>query len=82
MSSTPRLGQLKPGQSATISDLHFEGGLKNRFEALGLRCGQEILMLRHGLLQGPLHIRVGMTEVMVRRCDARHIAINLTGRGA
>ncbi len=69
------LNDLKPGQSATILALHIDARLQHRFCALGLRCGQEIQMLRQGQMKGPLHVRVGMTEVMLRRCDARRISI-------
>jgi ferrous iron transport protein A len=82
MSTASCLIDLKPGQSATIVALPFDVGLQHRFGALGLRCGQEISVLRHGLMKGPLHVRVGMTEVMVRRCDARQIAINAVGKAA
>ncbi|AFY65801.1 FeoA family protein [Geitlerinema sp. PCC 7407] len=75
MPSHPRLVDIQPGQSATIVALYIDPGLQHRFGALGLRCGQEISVLRRGVMNGPLHVRVGMTEVMVRRCDARQIAI-------
>ncbi len=80
--STTHLANLKPGQSATILSLDIETGLQHRFCALGLRCGQEILMLRRGWMKGPLHLRVGMTEVMLRRCDARQISITGIGKAA
>lgn len=73
------LVDLKPGQSATILALHIDPKLQHRFCALGLRCGQEIHMLRQGWMKGPLHVRVGMTEVMLRRCDARQISITAVG---
>ncbi|WP_017302211.1 FeoA family protein [Nodosilinea nodulosa] len=82
MLTHPCLVDLKPGQSATIAALPFDLGLQHRFGALGLRCGQEVHVLRHGLLKGPLHVRVGMTEVMMRHCDARQIAISTTGQAA
>ena len=80
--STTHLVDLKPGQSATILALHIETGLQHRFCALGLRCGQEIHLLRRGWMKGPLHLRVGMTEVMLRRCDARLISVTAVGEAA
>jgi ferrous iron transport protein A len=80
--STTYLADLKPGQSATILALQIEAGLQHRFCALGLRCGQEIQVLRRGWMNGPLHVRVGMTEVMLRRCDARQIAVIAVGVAA
>jgi ferrous iron transport protein A len=32
-------------------------------------------MLRRGWWSGPLHVRVGMTELMVRRRDAACVAL-------
>jgi ferrous iron transport protein A len=55
--------------------LHAEAALERRLLALGLRPGQAICLLRRGLLNGPLHIRVGTTELMLRRQEAQHIDI-------
>jgi ferrous iron transport protein A len=67
---TTNLASLKPGQSAKIVDLNLESGLERRLYALGFHRGQEIQLLRRGWLSGPLHIRIRMTEVMLRHCDA------------
>ena len=81
--SNPHLADLKAGQSATILALHIDSGLQHRFNALGFRCGQEIHVLRKsGWMKGPLHVQVGMTEVMLRRCDARHITVTAVGVSA
>jgi len=69
------LADLKPGQSATILAINIDTQMQHRFCALGFRSGQEIRMLRQAWMKGPLHVQVGMTEVMLRRCDARHISI-------
>jgi ferrous iron transport protein A len=76
------LTDLKTGQFATILSLDIDNKIKHRFSALGLRCGQEIHLLRQGWMHGPLHLRVGMTELMLRRCDARHILISDLGEAA
>jgi ferrous iron transport protein A len=81
--SEPHLTDLKAGQSATILTMNIDAGLQHRFNALGFRCGQKIHVLRKGgWLKGPLHIQVGMTEVMMRRCDALHIAVTAIGEAA
>ncbi len=80
--SNTHLNDLKAGQSATILAIHIEKGLQHRFSALGLRCGQKIHVLRQGWMQGPLHVQVGMTELMLRRCDARHISVAAIGEAA
>ncbi|BBC27054.1 FeoA family protein [Pseudanabaena sp. ABRG5-3] len=74
------LADLKPGQFATILAIDIDAQMQHRFCALGFRCGQKIHLLRKGKwLQGPLHVRVGMTEVMLRHRDARYIAITAIG---
>lgn len=74
------LADLKSGQSATILAMNVDIGLQHRFNALGFRCGQKIYVLRQGgWMKGPLHVQIGMTEVMLRRCDARLIEIAAIG---
>ena len=69
------LGQLLPGQSATISGLQTEKGLQQRLLALGFRTNRQVEMIRRGWFSGPLQVRVGTTEVMLRRRDAKGIKI-------
>ena len=87
MSSLPSaIGQplsvLEPGQSATILALDSDIRLQQRLQALGLCQGQPIRLLRRAWLAGPLHIRVGMTELMLRRRDAARIRVHLHGQAA
>jgi ferrous iron transport protein A len=70
------LATLLPGQSATIDSLTGDVGLIRRLKALGLSRGQRIYLLRRAWLAGPLHVRVGMTELMLRRVDATRIRIS------
>lgn len=69
------LNWLSTGASAVILDVQGDIDLKRRLLALGFRAGGHISMLRKASFSGPLHVRVGSTEVMVRRCDA--LAIHL-----
>ena len=75
MRTAPRLVDLGPGRSATVESLAAEDSLRARLEALGLRPGQSVQVLRRGWWSGPLHIRVGMTELMLRRRDAACVAL-------
>ncbi len=70
------LSELAAGQSATISTLAVEPGLRHRLQALGLHRGQRVQLLRRGWWAGPLHLRVGMTELMLRRADAARVGID------
>ncbi len=70
------LSELAAGQSATICSLAVEPGLRHRLQALGLHRGQRVQLLRRGWWAGPLHLRVGMTELMLRRVDAARVGID------
>lgn len=69
------LGQLAAGSRATILSLAADRRLLQRFDALGLRPGQQVEVLRRGWLSGILHLRVGMTELMLRRTGALAILV-------
>lgn len=75
MDSTLRLSQLQPGERAVIRAVHAEQGLHQRLLALGFRTGKNLEVLRRGILNGPLHVRIGCTEVAIRTVDARKIEI-------
>ncbi|MBD2778859.1 FeoA family protein [Iningainema tapete] len=69
------LSQLEPGETALISGLVAEAGLEQRLLALGFRPGRQVRMIRKAWFSGPLHVRIGTTEVMVRRRDAQAIKV-------
>jgi len=75
MRSVSRLADLPTGATATVQALAADAGLRQRLEALGLRPGQSVQVLRRGWWSGPLHVRVGMTEVMLRRRDAARVSL-------
>lgn len=75
MRTPSRLADLVPGQSATIASLAADSGLGQRLAALGLRPGQRVELLRRAGWGGPLHLRVGMTELMLRRRDAARVGL-------
>lgn len=69
------LGHLLPGQSATILGIQADESLQQRLRALGFRTSRQVQMIRRAAFFGPLHVRVGTTEVMLRRHDAKEIKI-------
>ena len=75
MRSVSRLADLPTGATATVQALAADAGLRQRLEALGLRPGQSVQVLRRGWWSGPLHVRVGMTELMLRRGDAARVSL-------
>ena len=75
MDASLRLVDLPTGATATVLSLSADQGLRQRLEALGLRQGQAEQVLRRGWWSGPLHVRVGMTELMMRRRDAARVSL-------
>ncbi len=71
----PTLDTLHPGESATILALNAEEELYHRLAALGVRVGKRVQMLRRARFAGPLHIRVGTTDLMLRVSEACRIQV-------
>lgn len=70
-----QLSDLQPGEQALVAALHVNEELFHRLAALGVRVGKDIHVLRRGRFRGPLHLRVGTTELMLRLNDAAHIDV-------
>ena len=66
---------LRPGQTSTILELRTESALSQRLQALGFRPGKEVTMIRGAAFAGPLHVRIGTTELMLRRREALNVEL-------
>lgn len=73
--SLAELSALPLGTTASILGVNAETVLEHRLQALGFRAGKQISVIRKAWLGGPLHVRIGTTEVIMRRCDARTIQV-------
>jgi len=69
------LAALQPGESATIVSIHAEEALHQRLLALGFRSGKRIELIRKASFAGPLQVRIGTTDIMLRRNEAAKIAV-------
>ncbi|MCX7173228.1 MAG: FeoA family protein [Proteobacteria bacterium] len=69
------LSDLAPGQQAVISAVHADEALHQRLVALGFRIGRNVLLMRRGRWAGPLQVRLGATDVMLRRAEAGLITV-------
>ncbi len=78
-SNAVTLNLLPVGQQATVLAMSGSEDIYKRLAALGITVGRPITMLRRALGQGPLHVRVGTTEIMLRVDQARTITISLPG---
>jgi ferrous iron transport protein A len=79
--TTLTLNRLHPGESGTILALEASEELYQRLVALGLCAGKKVRLLRRARFGGPLHVRVGTTELMIRTREARCICLQ-HGRSA
>ena len=70
------LSQLKTGQKATISAIEADEYLFHRLSALGFRVGKPLSIIRRANFNGPLHVRLGTTDVILRGSEANRIRIN------
>ena len=69
------LDQLPVGSFGQITAIAADKELMQRLAALGLRETCTVQVLRHASLGGPVHVRVGTTEVIMRRTEARRITL-------
>lgn len=73
--SLVRLSELAIGQPGIIEDVDAEGPFRQRLQALGFRIGKEVLPIRQAIFGGPLHVRIGSVNLMLRRNDAALIQV-------
>jgi ferrous iron transport protein A len=67
---------LAPGETATIAAIHTEGPLHQRLLAMGFRAGKQIEVIRHARFSGPLQVRIGTTDILLRRIEAEKIMVD------
>ena len=69
------LAHLQPGDIATIVSVHAEEALHQRLQALGFRSGKQIELIRKASFSGPLQVRIGTTDILLRRNEAAKIKV-------
>lgn len=70
------LNQLKPGEFGIIQSIHADEQLHQRLNALGFRVGKTIELIRRGNFNGPLHVRIGSTDIILRDTEAQRVQLN------
>ena len=73
------LSELAIGQRGVIEEVETEEQFRWRLQALGFRIGREVRLIRQALFGGPLQVRIGSVNVMLRRHDAAFIHLRATG---
>jgi len=69
------LDELKPGQSAVITDINEDSPIAQRLMAMGLLDGTPVSMSRKALGGDPLEIEVMGYALSLRKDEARRISI-------
>ncbi len=69
------LSSLIPGESATIVAIHTEEPLHQRLLAMGFRTGKQIEIIRKARFSGPLQVRIGTTDILLRKIEAEKIKV-------
>jgi ferrous iron transport protein A len=69
------LSSLTPGQLGTIHAIHAEQALYQRLNALGFRIGKQVTLIRRASFNGPLHVRIGGTDIILREIEAQRIQL-------
>ena len=71
----PTLASLQTGDIATIVSIHAEEALHQRLLALGFRSERKIELIRKASFNGPLQVRIGTTDILLRRNEAAKIKV-------
>ncbi len=71
------LSKLNPGEIATIISIHTDEALHQRLLAMGFRSGKQIELIRKAWFSGPLQVRIGTTDILLRRAEAEKIMVQL-----
>ena len=81
MSALRPLSELNPGDHAVIAAVHAPEDLGKRLTALGFSVGRPLRLVRRALLAGPLHVRLGTTDVALRMAEAAGVQVRLAAPG-
>ncbi len=70
-----KLNTLLPGEQGIIHAIHAEQGLHQRLNAMGFRIGKQIQLIRRANFNGPIHVRIGATDIIMRDVEAQRIQL-------
>jgi ferrous iron transport protein A len=70
------LNNLKAGEFAMITSIEADESLFHRLNALGFRIGKKIEVVRRASFNGPIQVRIGATEIILRLSEAQRIEVN------
>lgn len=75
MSAPHTLRHLPVGSSGQVQAIHAPEALGQRLLALGFKVGGMVQVIRRAAFSGPLHVRLGTTDLIIRSQDAAFIEL-------
>ena len=75
MKHNESLSYLVPGEHVIIQDIVAEESVRQRLHAMGLLRGREVELIRRARFGGPLQIRIGSVNLILRRRDAAYVKV-------
>ena len=75
MTQYSTLSTLPAGRCGTIVDIDAGIELTARMRALGLLPGRRIKVIRRSPFHGPIQVRAGQTDLIIRRSEAAAIRL-------
>lgn len=69
------LNTVPVGHCCIIARIEADTDLTARMRALGLQLGRRIKVMRRSPFQGPIQVRSGQTDIILRRVDAAAIQV-------
>lgn len=72
------LADLAAAQPAIVRSLRLEFRIRERLAALGLRLGRRVEVVRRSGRAGPIQVRIGHTDVVLRAGEAASIDVEET----
>ncbi len=69
------LNQLIPAQTATVLSIELPFELRERLAALGVKAGRKLSLVHRLGAHGPLQVRAGSTDFILRAREAAGIKV-------
>lgn len=70
------LNDLQTETCGVIEAIHAGQDLRRRLGGLGLRLGIRVRVVRRSPLNGPMQVRIGHTDLILRRAEAANIEVS------
>jgi Fe2+ transport system protein FeoA len=77
MTASSSLSRYPVGRCGTIVqvDADADADLAARMSALGLSPGRRVRVIRRSPFHGPIQVRTGQTDLIIRHAEADHIQV-------